>query len=95
MGKSEEPTAVYAMNVEEALDYVHKMVSLGDFKNIDPQAPSNDDIRHIGGLTFIMARTTHGEIGFNLPGVVENPPKKTLIFLFVLPEHLTLLIAVF
>jgi len=76
--KSKKPTEVYAMNVEEALDYVHKMVSLGDFKNIDPQAPSDDDIRHIGGLTFIMARTTHGEIGFSLPGVVENPPKEDL-----------------
>ena len=74
--KGKKPTVVYAMNVEEALDYVHKMVSLGDFKNIDPQAPSEDDIRHIGGLTFIMARTTHGEIGFSLPGVVEHPPKE-------------------
>ena len=35
--KSKKPTVVYAMNVEEALDYVHKMVSLGNFKNIDPQ----------------------------------------------------------
>jgi len=74
--KSKKPTAVYAMNAEEAIDYVDKMVSLGDFKNIDPQAPSHDDIRHIGGLTFIMARTTHGEIGFSLPGVVEHPPKE-------------------
>jgi signal transduction histidine kinase len=76
--KSNKPTVVYAMDVEEALDYVGKMISLGDFQHIDPQAPSNDDIRHIGGLTFIMARTTHGEIGFSLPGVVENPPKEDL-----------------
>ncbi len=74
--KSKKPTVVYAMNIEEALDYIHKMVSLGDFKNIDPQAPNDDDIRHIGGLTFVMARTTHGEIGFSLPGVVEQPPKE-------------------
>ncbi|MGF1555313.1 nuclear transport factor 2 family protein, partial [Paucihalobacter sp.] len=73
--KSTKPTVVYTMTVDEAIDYVDKMVSLGDFKNIDPQAPSHDDIRHIGGLTFIMARTTHGEIGYSLPGVVENPPK--------------------
>ncbi|MDQ3143246.1 MAG: hypothetical protein M3Q56_13465, partial [Bacteroidota bacterium] len=76
--KSKEQTVVYAMDVEEALDYVDKMISLGDFQNIDPQAPSHDDIRHIGGLTFIMARTTHGEIGYSLPGVVENPPKEDL-----------------
>lgn len=73
--KSKTPTVVYPMNTKEAIAYVDKMVALGDFQNIDPQAPSHDDIKHIGGLTFIMARTTHGEIGYSLPGVVENPPK--------------------
>ena len=68
--KGDELTVVYPMDTEEALDYVYKMVSLGDFQQIDPQAPSADDIRHIGGLTFVMARTTHGEIGFSLPGTV-------------------------
>lgn len=72
--KSKKPTVVYTMNADEAIDYIDKMVVLGDFKNIDPQAPSHDDIKHIGGLTFIMARTTHGEIGYSLPGVVKNPP---------------------
>ncbi|MFC0605055.1 nuclear transport factor 2 family protein [Winogradskyella pulchriflava] len=76
--KSKKPTVVHAMNVDDALDYVHKMVTLGDFQNIDPQAPTEDDIRHIGGLTFIMARTTHGEIGYSLPGVVKNPPKEDI-----------------
>lgn len=76
--KSKKPTVVYTMNVEEAIDYVDKMVTLGNFKNIDPQAPTNDDIRHIGGLTFIMARTTHGEIGYSLPGVVQDPPKEDI-----------------
>jgi signal transduction histidine kinase/ketosteroid isomerase-like protein len=79
--KSNTPIVVYAMDTEAAIDYVDKMVSLGDFQNIDPQAPSEDDIRHIGGLTFIMARTTHGEIGYSLPGVVENPPKEDLAIL--------------
>ncbi len=76
--KSKKPTVVYTMNVEEAIDYVDKMVDLGDFQSIDPQAPTHDDIRHIGGLTFIMARTTHGEIGFSLPGIVKHPPKEDL-----------------
>ncbi|MEZ4780824.1 MAG: nuclear transport factor 2 family protein, partial [Flavobacteriaceae bacterium] len=76
--KSKKPTVVYTMNVDEAIDYVDKMVALGDFKNIDPQAPTHDDIRHIGGLTFIMARTTHGEIGYSLPGIVKNPPKEDI-----------------
>jgi signal transduction histidine kinase len=73
--KGHEPVLVFAMDEETAVDYVHKMITLGDFEQVDPQAPTLDDIRHIGGLTFVMARTTHGEIGFSLPGVVPNPPK--------------------
>ncbi|HKL18682.1 MAG TPA: ATP-binding protein [Halalkalibaculum sp.] len=73
--KSNEPTYVLAMDVDTAVDYVDKMITLGDFEQLDPQAPTLDDIRHIGGLTFIMARTTHGEIGYSLPGVVPEPPK--------------------
>ncbi|WP_179345523.1 ATP-binding protein [Winogradskyella ursingii] len=76
--KSKKPTVVYAMDAEEAIAYVDKMVALGDFKNIDPQAPTHDDIKQIGGLTFIMARTTHGEIGYSLPGVVKKPPKEDI-----------------
>ncbi len=76
--KSKKPTVVFTMTVDEAIDYVDKMVALGDFKNIDPQAPSHDDIKHIGGLTFIMSRTTHGEIGYSLPGIVKSPPKEDI-----------------
>ena len=72
--KSDNPTFVLAMDAENAVDYVHKMISLGDFEIVDHNAPTLDDIRHIGGLTFVMARTTHGEIGFSLPGDVPNPP---------------------
>jgi signal transduction histidine kinase len=63
------------MDAETAVEYVHKMITLGDFERVDPQAPTLDDIRHIGGLTFVMARTTHGEIGFSLPGKVPDPSK--------------------
>jgi signal transduction histidine kinase len=73
--KTKDPIHVLAMDVDTAVDYVDKMISLGDFERVDPQAPSLDDIRHIGGLTFVMARTTHGEIGFSLPGVVPDPPE--------------------
>ena len=74
--KSDEPSVVLAMDVETAVDYVDKMITLGDFVQVDPNAPTLDDIRHIGGLTFVMARTTHGEIGFSLPGKVPHPPKE-------------------
>jgi hypothetical protein len=76
--KSDDPTVVYAMDVDAALEYVDKMINLGDFKLVDPNAPTHDDIRHIGGLTFVMARTTHGEIGYSLPGIVTNPPAEDL-----------------
>lgn len=76
--KSDEPSVVLAMDVETAVNYVEKMITLGDFQQVDPQAPTLDDIRHIGGLTFIMARTTHGEIGFSLPGTVPNPPEESV-----------------
>lgn len=76
--KSTEPFVVYAMDTEAALNYVHKMVTLGDFQQIDPQAPTEDDIRHIEGLTFVMARTTHGEIGFSLPGKVNEPDQHAI-----------------
>ncbi|MBX2935475.1 MAG: nuclear transport factor 2 family protein, partial [Ferruginibacter sp.] len=73
--KSKEPAVVFVMNVKETLDYVHKMVSWGDFERVDPNMPSEEDIHHIGGLTFIMARTQHGEIGYSLPGMVPHPPQ--------------------
>ena len=76
--KSQQPTVVYAMDTEAAIDYVEKMIRLGDFQQIDPQAPSADDMRQIGGLTFVMARTTHGEIGFSLPGKNPNPALDSL-----------------
>lgn len=73
-----EPVAVFTFDVNGAIDYVDKMTHLGRFSEIDHNAPGPDDIRTIGGLTFVMARTTHGEIGYSLPGVVANPPKEDL-----------------
>ena len=76
--KGEDPIVIYPMDAVTAIDYIDKMTDLGDFQNIDPQAPSHEDLRHIGGVTFIMARTTHGEIGYSLAGIVKNPPKEDL-----------------
>ncbi len=76
--KSDEPTIVFAMDTETAVDYVHKMITLGDFTQVDPNAPTLDDVRDLGGLTFIMARTQYGEIGFSLPGYVPDPSPESL-----------------
>jgi signal transduction histidine kinase len=71
--RGEEATLIFPMEVDTAVDYVDKMITLGDFVQVDPHAPTLDDIRHIQGLTFVMARTSQGEIGFSLPGYVPNP----------------------
>jgi Stage II sporulation protein E (SpoIIE) len=76
--KSKEPAVVFPMDVDTAVDYVDKMINLGDFVQVDHNAPTLDDIRHIGGLTFVMARTHHGEIGFSLPGTIPDPPQESL-----------------
>ena len=76
--QSDEPTFVFSMDAETAVDYVHKMITLGDFKQLDPNAPTLDGIRDLGGLTFVMARSQYGEIGFSLPGNVPDPPRESL-----------------
>ncbi len=76
--KSKDPTHILAMDVDLAVEYIDKMIKLGDFERVDPQSPTLDDIRQIGGLTFVMARTTHGEIGYSLPGKVEHPPQESI-----------------
>ncbi len=76
--KSGEPTVIFPMDVEATLDYVHKMANWGDFERIDPNMPTEDYIRHIGGLTYVMARTSLGEIGYSLPGIVKKVPKADL-----------------
>ncbi len=76
--KSSEPLVIHVMDVEATLDYVHKMATWGAFKQIDPNMPTEEDIRNLGGLTYVMARTMHGEIGYSLPGMVPNPPEDAL-----------------
>ena len=56
----------------------NKMVTWGDFERIDPNVPGEDDLRQIGGLTYVMARTMHGEIGYSLPGMVPHPPDEDI-----------------
>lgn len=80
--QNEEPIGVFTFDADRAIDYIDRMISEGRFDEIDQNSPGSNDIRAIGGLTFVMARTTHGEIGYSLPGVVENPPEddlKTLV----------------
>ncbi|MEZ5196797.1 MAG: HAMP domain-containing sensor histidine kinase [Bacteroidales bacterium] len=79
--KSGEPSAVFALDTDTAADYIDKMIKLGRFQEIDHTAPGPEEVRDMGGLTFVMARTTHGEIGYTLPGEVPNPPKDDVALL--------------
>jgi signal transduction histidine kinase len=76
--KGSDPTYVLALDADEAWAYIENMNKHGDYEVADPDAPSKEDIEHIGGLTFIIARTSHGEIGYSLPGMVPNPPKDAI-----------------
>lgn len=79
--QSDEPSAVFALEPDIAANYIDKMITLGRFQEIDHTAPGPDEVREMGGLTFVMARTTHGEIGYTLPGEVPNPPKDDIALL--------------
>lgn len=76
--RNDEPVVVITFDANGAIDYVDRMIRMGRFHEIDHNAPGPDDIRAIGGLTFVMARTTHGEIGYSLPGIVADPPAEDL-----------------
>ncbi|WP_203295983.1 ATP-binding protein [Luteirhabdus pelagi] len=73
-----EPAFILALDAEEAWDYIENMNTHGHYQLADPNAPTEEDIAHIGGLTFIIARTSHGEIGFSLAGKVDDPPKESI-----------------
>lgn len=76
--KSDSPIFALDLNGPEAWDYIDKMNTYGKYHLADPHAPSEEDILSLGGLTFVIARTTHGEIGFSLPGQVPSPPEESL-----------------
>ncbi|MFN1834777.1 ATP-binding protein [Balneola sp. MJW-20] len=76
--KSSEPVYVMPLNANDAWDYIENMNTHGQYEKADPNAPDEQAIQDLGGLTFIIARTSHGEIGFSLPGEVPDPPQDAL-----------------
>lgn len=76
--KGDAPIFVLALDPDGAWSYIENMNTHGAYELADPNAPGRDDIEQIGGLTFIIARTTHGEIGFSLAGEVPEPTKESL-----------------
>ncbi|PWN05774.1 ATP-binding protein [Rhodohalobacter mucosus] len=76
--KGTDPVYVMPLNADDAWSYIENMNTHGRYEQADPNAPEEKDIQEIGGLTFILARTSHGEIGYSLPGEVPDPPEDAL-----------------
>ena len=76
--KGSDPVYIMPLNAKDAWDYIENMNTHGRYEQADPNAPTEKDIQEIGGLTFIIARTSHGEIGYSLPGEVPDPPQNAL-----------------
>ncbi|NGP77836.1 SnoaL-like domain-containing protein [Balneolaceae bacterium YR4-1] len=76
--RSSDPVYIMPLSADDAWDYIENMNTHGRYEQADPNAPTEKDIQEIGGLTFIIARTSHGEIGYSLPGEVPDPPQEAL-----------------
>ncbi|WP_412061283.1 ATP-binding protein [Rubrivirga sp. IMCC45206] len=67
----DEPVGVFRFDAEAAARYVHHMNTKGHFHQVDPDGITPEIARELGGLTFVQARTSHGEIGYALWGEAD------------------------
>jgi signal transduction histidine kinase len=69
--RGDEKIGVFPFNADAGSRYLHHMVTKGRFDQVDPNAFTEEMVREHGGLTFVQARTSHGEIGYSLWGTTE------------------------
>ena len=74
---SNQPLGVFKYNAEIGVAIFEDLISLGQFQEVDPNGISPDEVKANGGITFVQARTTHGEIGYTLWGEAEPDPEAT------------------
>ncbi|PAP75446.1 sensor histidine kinase [Rubrivirga marina] len=67
----DEKVGVFPFDAEAGAEYMHHMATKGKFSEIDPEAITVEMVREHGGITFVQARTSHGEIGYSLWGEAE------------------------
>ncbi|GAB5520362.1 MAG: hypothetical protein RhofKO_26130 [Rhodothermales bacterium] len=67
----DEPVGVFPFSAEAGAQYIAHMIAEGKFSEVDPEAITVEMVREHGGITFVQARTSHGEIGYSLWGEVE------------------------
>lgn len=69
--RGDEKIGVFKFGPEAAAMYVHHMIEKGKFHEVDPNGITEDIAREMGGITFVQARTSHGEIGYSLWGETD------------------------
>ncbi|WP_412069181.1 sensor histidine kinase [Rubrivirga sp. IMCC43871] len=69
--RGDEKVGVFRFDAEAAARYVHHMNTKGHFHQVDPDGITPEIARELGGLTFVQARTSHGEIGYALWGEAD------------------------
>ena len=78
-----ERIGVFAFNADAGGQYMEHMIAKGKFLEIDPHGVTPEFVRESGGLTFVQARTTSGEIGYSLMGEAEpSEEAKTVLLRF-------------
>lgn len=60
--RGNEKIGVFAFDAEQGGQYMEHMIAKGRFLEVDPHSVTPEYVRENGGLTFVQARTTKGEI---------------------------------
>ena len=79
--RSSDKLGVFAFDADAGGQYMEHMIAKGKFLEVDPHGITADFVRENGGLTFVQARTTSGEIGYSLMGEAEPTEEATSVLL--------------
>ncbi|NNF04822.1 MAG: hypothetical protein HKN17_10180, partial [Rhodothermales bacterium] len=78
-----EKLGVFKFDADAAAEYLNHMIGKGKFLEVDPNAITEEMVRENHGWTFVQARTTHGELGYNLWGETDpSEEAKTVLLRF-------------
>ncbi|MEQ9103361.1 MAG: ATP-binding protein [Rhodothermales bacterium] len=75
--RSTEKLGIFKFGTEASIEYLNHMIEKGKFLEIVPGVLTEELLREKGGWTFIQARTTHGELGYNLWGETDPSEEAT------------------
>jgi|GEM_PF-922052 len=75
--RGSEKLGVFKFGTEASIEYLNHMINKGKFLEIVPGALTEELLREKEGWTFVQARTTHGELGYNLWGEADPSEEAT------------------